>query len=313
MLNCEQKKRIPFKENFKKNFQDIIFCLVILIYPTVQFIVFYLGVNLNTIALSFKSFDPESGVYSWAGFSKFSTAFYNIFHNIDSLGTAIGNSVLYQLVAIFVGMTLSMLFAYYIYLKKPLAGFFKSMLFMPAVVSSIVLTLIFRIFTDSFYSEIATKITGYEVQGLLSSSGTQKATIFFYNIFFGFGTAVLLYSGAMSGTNESVMEYADIDGANYMQKFFYVLFPMIFPTFITFMVMHISDTFMNQMFLLGFYSDAAPYRLQTIGYFLYVKTLSAGLGEYPLLATYGLIFTLVTMPVVFLVKHLLEKYGPNAY
>lgn len=312
MLNCEQKKKIPFKENFKKNFQDIIFCLVILIYPTVQFIVFYLGVNLNTIALSFQGFDPESGVYSWAGFSNFSKAFYNIFH-VESFGMAIGNSVLYQLVAIFVGMTLSMLFAYYIYLKKPMAGFFKSMLFMPAVVSSIVLTLIFRIFVDSFYSEVATAITGSDVPGLLSSRSTQKATIFFYNIFFGFGTAVLLYSGAMSGTNESVMEYADIDGANYMQKFFYVLFPMIFPTFITFMVMHISDTFMNQMFLLGFYSDAAPYHLQTFGYFLYANTLNASLGDYPILATYGLIFTLVTMPVVFLVKHLLEKYGPNAY
>lgn len=311
MLNCGQKKRIPLKVNLKKNLHDIIFCLVILLYPTVQFIVFYLGVNVNTIALAFKIFDYDNG-YSFAGFANFSQAFYNLF-NLQSLGMAIGNSVLYQLISIFVGMTLSMLFAYYIYLKKPMAGFFKSMLFMPSVVSSIVLTVIFKIFAGKLYSEVATAITGSYVPGLLTPGNTEKVTVFFYNVIFGFGTAVLLYSGAMAGTNDSVMEYAEIDGANYIQKFYYVLFPMIFPTFITFMVMHISDTFMNQMFLLGFRADAAPYHMQTIGYFLYVDTLKASLGEYPLLATYGLIFTLITMPVVFVVKHLLEKYGPNAY
>ena len=79
------------------------------------------------------------------------------------------------------------------------------------------------------------------------------------------------------------------------------------------MVMHISDTFMNQMNLLGFWADTAPPRLKTIGYYLYTGTLKASLAEYPLLATYGLIFTLVTMPVVFVVKWLLEKFGPNAY
>jgi ABC-type sugar transport system permease subunit len=163
------------------------------------------------------------------------------------------------------------------------------------------------------YIEIVEKITGEIVPGLLHDEGSRKITVFIYNVFFGFGTTVLLYSGAMSGTNDSVMEYAEVDGTNYWQKFIYVLFPMIFPTFITFMVMHISDTFMNQMNLLGFWADTAPPKLKTIGYFLYTSTLKASLTEYPLLATYGLIFTVVTMPVVFIVKHLLEKYGPNAY
>lgn len=311
MTNCVQKQKLSFKENFKKNFQDILFCFIILLYPTIQFIIFYLGVNVNTIALAFRHFDYETG-YSFAGFDNFRQAFFNIF-NQESFKMAIGNSLLYQLVSIGVGTTLSLLFAYYIYLKKPLAGFFKVMLFMPAVVSSIVLTVIFRLFVGKLYSEIASEIVGSFVPGLLVSAKTQRLTIYLYNVFFGFGTTVLLYSGAMSSTNESVMEYADVDGTNYLQKFFYVLFPMIFPTFITFMVMHVADTFMNQMYLLGFFSDAAPFRVQTVGYFLYAQTLNATLSGYPLLATYGLIFTIVTMPCVFLVKRLLEKFGPNAY
>ena len=306
-----KRKKSTLKEKFQKNYQDILFCVLILIYPTVQFIVFYLGVNLNTIALSFQQFDYDAG-YTWAGFANFKLAFRNIFHEA-TFGMAIGNSVLYQVVAIAAGMTLSLFFAYYIYLNKPFAKFFKVMLFMPAVISSIVLTVIFRKVVGDLYSEIASGIANEFVPGLLVTPNTQKATLFFYNLFFSFGTTVLLYSGAMSGTNESVMEYAEVDGANYLQKFFYVLFPMIFQTFTTFMVMHVADTFMNQMFLLGFFADAAPYQVQTVGYYLYAETLSATLGEYPLLATYGLIFTIVTVPVVFLVKRLLERYGPNAY
>lgn len=311
MTKCEQKKKLTLKENFKKNFQDILFCVIILLYPTIQFIIFYLGVNVNTIALSFKFFDYEGG-YSFAGLENFRLAFYNLF-NDTGLKLAVGNSVTYRIIAIAVGMTLSLMFSYYIYLNRAMAGFFKAILFMPAVVSTLVFTIIFRKFVGDLYSEIASKITGEMVPGLLATESTKKATVFFYNVFFGFGTAVLLYSGAMSGTNESVMEYAEVDGTNYWQKFIYVLFPMIFPTFITFMVMHISDTFMNQMNLLGFFADSASPKLQTIGYFLYTKTLKASLSEYPLLATYGLIFTLITMPIVFLVKHLLEKFGPNAY
>lgn len=305
------RKKISLKERLKKNAHDIFFCIVILLFPTVQFIVFYLGVNLNTVALSFRAFDYGTG-YVWCGFDNFRQAFYNLFH-VESYKMAIGNSLLFELISIVVGMSLSMLFAYYIYLKKPLAGFFKSMMFMPSVVSSIVLTVIFRIFVGRVYSEVASLISGTHVPGLLSLEKTRKATLYFYNIFFGFGTTVLLYSGAMSGTNESVMEYAEIDGANYWQKFFHVMFPMIFPTFITFIVMHVSDTFMNQMNLLGFYGTDASYQLQTFGYYLYTKTLNASLSEYPLLATYGLIFTAVTMPIVFTVKWLLKKYGPDAY
>ena len=310
MTNFMQRKR-TVKEAFKKNFQDILFCFIILLYPTVQFIIFYLGVNVNTILLSFEKYDGVG--YTFAGFENFSVAFYNIF-NVQEWGMAIGNSLLYLVVATIVGMTLSLLFSYYIYLKKPFAGFFKVMLFMPAVVSSIVLTTIYRSVVGDVYSEIVFKLTGEVVPGLMKGSHeAQRFVTFFYNVVFGFGTTVLLYTGAMSGTNESVMEYADIDGTNYTQKFFYVLLPMIFPTFITFMVMRFADTFMHQMNLLGICGDAAPYQVETIGYKLYVKTLkvNGNPAELPLLATYGLIFTLVTIPAVFTVKHLLEKFGPN--
>lgn len=310
MANLVQKKR-TLQQSFKKNFQDILFCFIILLYPTVQFIIFYLGVNVNTILLSFEKYDETK--YIFAGFENFSVAFYNLFE-VKEWGMAIGNSLVYLGVATVVGMTLSLLFSYYIYLKKPMAGFFKVMLFMPAVVSSIVLTTIYRSIVGDVYSEIVFKLTGEVVPGLMKGSHeAQKFVTFFYNVTFGFGTTVLLYSGAMSGTNESVMEYTDIDGANYTQKFFYVLLPMIFPTFITFMVMRFADTFMNQMNLLGICGDSAPYQVETIGYKLYTKTLkvNGNPAELPLLATYGLIFTMITIPVVFTVKHLLEKFGPN--
>ena len=56
--------------------------------------------------------------------------------------------------------------------------------------------------------------------------------------------------------------------------------------------------------------------IQTVGYYLYREAIKAdsGLGKYgkyPYLSTLGVIFTLVVTPISFLVKHLLEKYGPS--
>ena len=206
MANLVQKKR-TLQQSFKKNFQDILFCFIILLYPTVQFIIFYLGVNVNTILLSFEKYDGTK--YIFAGFENFSVAFYNLFE-VKEWGMAIGNSLLYLGVATVVGMTLSLLFSYYIYLKKPMAGFFKVMLFMPAVVSSIVLTTIYRSIVGDVYSEIVFKLTGEVVPGLMKGSHeAQKFVTFFYNVTFGFGTTVLLYSGAMSGTNVTAIDLGE--------------------------------------------------------------------------------------------------------
>ena len=48
-----------------------------------------------------------------------------------------------------------------------------------------------------------------------------------------------------------------------------------------------------------------------LGYFMYTETLGATKTEYPILSTYGLYMSAVAIPLTFIVKRLLEKFGPS--
>ncbi len=64
---------------------------------------------------------------------------------------------------------------------------------------------------------------------------TERATIMFYSIYVSFGPRVLVYSSAMSGISESIIESAELDGVNTWQELVHIVLPSIWSTFVTFM------------------------------------------------------------------------------
>ena len=64
--------------------------------------------------------------------------------------------------------------------------------------------------------------------------------------------------------------------------------------------------------LVTFFSTTADYSIRTIGYDFFVKIYNAvGQYDFPYVSAGGIIFTLVTIPVIFTVKYVLEKIGPK--
>ena len=59
----------------KRLWREIIFFAVIAGIPLLQFCVFYIGVNVNSIMLAFKSYDAYSGQYTFVGLTNFSRLF----------------------------------------------------------------------------------------------------------------------------------------------------------------------------------------------------------------------------------------------
>ena len=145
-------------------------------------------------------------------------------------------------------------------------------------------------------------------------------SILFFNIWVSFGVNVLMFTGAMSGINASVIESAQLDGANVVTEFFYISVPMIFQTVSTFIILGMTGIFTNQMNLYTFYAYEAPSSLETMGYYLYKAASRAdyinveglkGYLNYPQLAALGLILTCIVAPITFLVRKLFDKYGPS--
>lgn len=300
------------KENLKKHFEkrrtrDAIFYMLLILFPMLQFVIFYLGVNVNSIFLAFKSYG-EDGKYYWSGFDNFKTLFAN-FRDLTVFRVGVRNSLIVFLVGTVIGVVCGILFSYYIYKKAPLKNFFKIMLFLPSIIPSIALVVMFKQIADGAVPAFFDAI-GQTVNGLLSNVVTTFGTIIFYNIWVSFGVSILLYVGAMSNISESVVEAAKLDGAGYFKELRYITIPLIWETMSTFIIVAVGGIFVNQANIYAFYSDAAEERIFTIGYWLYKETVKPnGYADYPMLSAFGLLLSFITIPLVYLVKYLLARRG----
>jgi len=301
----KSKKR--FKLNKKQ--KDMIFYTVIIALPLLQFLIFYVGVNVNSVMLSFFSYDVNKGSYYWNNFKNFELFLFE-FQSMSLFKAAFYNSIV-AFVAGIIGKILSLLFSFYIYKKFRGHKFFKVILFMPSIISSIVMVTIFLQFVESGIPNIMSHVFDFEMLGFLANHKTTFGTIIFYNIWIGFGISILLYVGAMENINPSLIEAAKIDGANQFHEFFHVVMPMIWPTFVQLTVVSVAGIFINQLNLFAFYGEHTQSRLYTFGYYLYRGVLKASAADYPYLATVGIILTLISIPTVVIVRKLLLKYGPK--
>lgn len=291
--------------------QDLLFYMIFMAFPVLQFAVFYIGVNFNSLLLTFQRYDVLTDTTSWAGFNNLKTALRQIFSS-GILRSAARTSFLAYFIGLLVGTPLALLFSYYIYKKLPASGFFRVILFVPSIISAIVMVTIFQFFVERALPELVSLLFHREIRGLLENRATRFATVMFYNIWVGFGTSVLMYSDSMSGISPELTEAAKLEGAVGWKEFFHITFPMVFPTFSTFIVVGVAGIFTNQLNLYSFFGSAASESVTTYGYYLYIKTLAAtSKAEYPVLSALGIWLTAVAIPLTLLVKWLMEKYGPK--
>lgn len=296
------------KNKSKRN--NFLFYCLLMAFPVIQFCVFYIGVNVNSILMAFQRIDVANDTITWTVDN-----IKNAFHSMTSateLLPVLQVSLLAYVILTALGIPLGLFFSYYIYKKLPLSGAFRIILFLPSIMSAIVMATIFQFFFERAVPSIAMQYFNVEMLGLLENSETRFGCLMFYNILMGFGANVLMYTNSMSGISQEVVESAQLDGASTLQEFWHITLPMIFPTLSMFLFTGVAGIFTNQIHLYSFYGSGAPTGIQTYGYYFYAKTLGAKtVAEYPILSAMGLLMTVVVVPLTLLVKHLLEKYGPK--
>ena len=305
-----------FFKKISKSKKDLIFYLTLAIIPIAQFLVFYIFVNFNSILLAFQNYYYDDNgllTITFAGFDNFVQAFKDIFCGTKTeLITSWGNSMLCYGVGIIFGIPFSLIFSFYIYKNYFGSKFFKIFLFLPSILSSIALIIMFTYFYEEAYPDITKLIFNLATKpnGLLYDVKTTLFSILFYATFCGFGGSVIMYSSAMSGINSSLPEAAKIDGASAFQEFINVTLPGIFPTLTTFLVVGVAGIFTNQASLYAFFGSDADIRVYTFGYYLFRGTLEVS-SNYPYLSAFGIILTAITVPLTYGVKYVLERFGPR--
>ncbi len=297
-----------------------IFCIVMAAIPVLQFILMYLGARINSFILAFQHYEEAaSGIgydISFAWFDNFDKAF----EQLEAQSSALVNSLVLFLTTTVIGTVLALAFSFYIYKQYAGSGVFKTVLFMPQVISSLIFAVIFKYLVNEGYSYLVEEATTEKVSGLLNNPDTRFGTLILFNIWISFGVNVLLYSGAMSGINESVVESARLDGVNILQEFFHITLPLIYPTIVTFIVINLSGVFTNAYAVLDLFGIQSV-EVNNMGSWLYTMAEKAQSDRiwvetyrrvnYSVLSACGLILTAIVFPVVTVIKKLLEKYGPS--
>ena len=314
MQNKLYKKKIS-----RRRIAELLFFASLVIIPTIQFFIFYVGVNFNSFIQAFKKYELPLGsssyIISFAKFENFSEAWAIMKNNLSMFTNAL---ILFAW-NMLVGMPLAVIFSFYIYKKYTLSGLYKVVLFMPQIISGLVFALLFNYITTNVYQTIVQKLFGKEVYGLLYDLKTRFGTVIFFNLWVSFGSNVLLFSGSMSGIDPSVVESARIDGANVIQELWYITLPLIYPTVVQLIIIGITSFCSNQMNLMNLYGAQASEsrEMGTIGFFLYKSSTTVeniatrNTYSFGQLSAMGLILTMIMLPITLIARKLMNKYGPS--
>lgn len=290
--------------------REYAFYVAMLAWPVLQFCVFYIGVNFNSFLLAFKKISVLDNTTVFT-FDNIKNACKLLFLD-DGMKSMTFYSCIAYVVSLVISVPLGLLFSFYIAKKMKGSAFYRVVLFLPSILPAIVLVVLFNSFVENGLETFLVRYMGKTSRlGLLSNKDTRFYVVLFYNIWICFGTSVLMYSNKMSGIAPEISEAAQLDGATGFKEFLYIHLPLVYPTLTIFLYTGIGGIFTNQLNLYSFYGSGA--REQTFGYFLYVqaKRVDGNLAEYPMVAAYGLLFTVIAVPLTLLVKWLLEKFGPG--
>jgi multiple sugar transport system permease protein len=140
---------------------------------------------------------------------------------------------------------------------KKLQSVFKGMFYLPAVASGIALSVVWLWIYDSSPSGLLNQVFAalhLPLQNWLSSSKTALLSLILMALFSGQGQNIIIYTAALLGIDTSYYEAADLDGATFMQKIRYIVFPLVKPTTLFLLVTGVIGSFqvfMNAYMMTG--------------------------------------------------------------
>ena len=221
---AKEKRRLAWKRR--------LFIASFITVPLLHFLIFTFYVNVDTFALSFQKFSNSEGRYVFVKFLNYEEFFKSFSSPGSVMGKAIVNSVLFFVVNDFVILPLAFVSAFFMYKKMPLAGMFRVLFFLPSIISTVVLTMLFSFMFDSRIGIVDPflRLIGLErvipILGWFGDVKTAMPTVLIYCVWAGVGSNVILISGAMSRIPTEMIEAGRLDGLGIFREMFVITLPL---------------------------------------------------------------------------------------
>lgn len=299
-LRRSRRKRVVFR------------CLMLLL-PVTHFALFWVIPNYRTIIYAFQYNRVGADMFYHREWSLIQFRF--VWEELtrtagNQLLPAIKYSCFYFVLSNAISLPATLLLSYFLYKKIFLYKFYRVVFFLPSIISSVVLAILFRNFFDPVTGMIARIVEwtgGGTVPNFIGNPSTKHWAVLTFTLWTGFGTNLLLFNGAIGRIPTEVMESTRLDGVGMTRELFQFIVPLIWPTFSTTLLMSLGGFFgfVQPILLLeqesmggAKFSEAA-----SIGYYIYYYMTT----RKELLSALGLCFTTLSVPIVFAVRWALNK------
>lgn len=178
--------------------------------------------------------------------------------------------------------------------KKKTQTIYKALFYLPAVTSAVVASLVWIWIYDSSDVGLLNQLMaffGLEPQRWLTSSKTAMFSLILMALVSGQGTNIIIYIAALLGIDNTYYEAAEIDGANFLQKIFYIVIPQVKPTTLFLVITGIINSF--QVFINAYLMTGGGPDNNTmmIGYLIFKNAFEY--GEYGLACAQAIILTII--------------------
>lgn len=298
------------RSGLKRETKRWIFFLAMVSLPVLQYFIFCIYTKFESVLMAFQKFEIGDGGYV-GSFT------WNNFKWAWDIFTSGGDMIVRSLIVMGTKMCITigggLFFSYYAAKKYFMSGFFRVTLYLPHMLGSIVLVILYQYLLSDVYITLFGDTTGLLDKG----ANVAFLCVLFYNLWVGFGGNVMVFTTSMSGVNESVVEAARLEGITPLQEFIHIYIPAIYPTFVTYFVALIAGVFTDGLSLYTFFGGRLDRELYPVvfGHYFFVRTTEAKMVgtvvTYPNLAALGIIFSIILTSIIFPLRKIMLKYGPK--
>lgn len=146
----------------------------------------------------------------------------------------------------FVQLAIALYFATILSFKTKFSGFFKGAMFFPFLINGIAIGFIFKFFyTRGFVFDTVLQWCGFQLDNLpywLQNQKINNISLVATSVWRYFGQNMVLFIGAIMSVDAQMYEAAELDGANKLQKFKYIILPSIKTIIVLNMILSITGS-----------------------------------------------------------------------
>ena len=179
---------------------------------------------------------------------------------------SVANTFIYALGKIIVTIPASFALAYVLNKKIKGSGIFQSLIFLPTIMSSAVMGLVFYLLFNVYNGEInrmlmAVGIADSPINWLGADHALQ--TLIIVAIWGALGNYMVYFLAGLQQIPQEVLESAEVDGATGFRKLWYITIPMMGPILKIILMLAIANAF-NDMNMILVLTEGGPYNASMV-------------------------------------------------